>query len=255
MLIFNCTKAAEEAFTRLNKGVKISSVQAPPYKAISEDAEHTNAAEPAFQWVVHALKAQRKTVLVVMDVEHRFCLFMPPVKKGDSEDFCRQFVSQLLNQMYWLGEDLQLLTETEFQTMAEVFVAQHQQKVFYRRSDRSVMGSIKEPIWAFEDMVAELGRLPDTEHELSSFNAWINGQLRKGKDRDAYFFPDQSLFLDWYANCSQVSPAMVKEAGERFEVRRRSVFADVLNRQTGEQVVVPEDELPENVILLDNYRK
>ena len=51
MLIFNCTEAASNFFSRVHKGKKMTPVEKPPSPVIEDDEQ----GEFTEQWLVHAI--------------------------------------------------------------------------------------------------------------------------------------------------------------------------------------------------------
>lgn len=93
MLIFNCTEAASNFFSRVSKGKKITPVEKPPSPVI-EDDELGDLDE---QWLVHAISVQRKHVLFVIHVRTRYCMIFADAKKADIEGFVRRFSERWIN--------------------------------------------------------------------------------------------------------------------------------------------------------------
>lgn len=83
MLIFNCTEAASNFFSRVSKGKKNTAVEKPPSPVIEDDG----AGELCEQWLVHVITVQRKHVLFVIHVQTRYCMIFADAKKADVEGF------------------------------------------------------------------------------------------------------------------------------------------------------------------------
>lgn len=77
MLIFNCTEAASNFFSRVSKGKKVTPIEKPPSPVIEDD----ELGELDEQWLVHVITVQRKHVLFVIHVRTRYCMIFAGAKK------------------------------------------------------------------------------------------------------------------------------------------------------------------------------
>jgi hypothetical protein len=94
MLVFNCTKTAAEFFTVTRQGKKQSPLEKPPTPAII-DTQHENL--PVSSWLVHAIKVQRKNVLIAMHVHTRYAMVFTGLQKGNYAEFSRQWLERPLS--------------------------------------------------------------------------------------------------------------------------------------------------------------
>lgn len=117
MLIFNCTEAASDFFSRVHKGKKITPVQKPPSPVIEDD----EVGEFTEQWLVHATTVQRKHVLYVIHVPSRYCMIFADAKKADVEGFVHRFTERwIYGQMRHAGQ-FDLLQWVDDEPMMERF--------------------------------------------------------------------------------------------------------------------------------------
>lgn len=80
MLVFNCSEAASDFFSRVHKGKKITPVQRPPSTTFDDDQAGDSTSAPS-QWLVHAITVQRKHVLLAIHLQTRYCMIFADMKK------------------------------------------------------------------------------------------------------------------------------------------------------------------------------
>mgnify|MGYP001040311737 CR=1 FL=1 len=136
MLVINCTKSAADFFTQTQGKAKQSPLETPENKKITEDNEVCpnpgGGLSTLYQWQVHAIQANRRHCLVVMEIKTRYSITLTNVKKGDAEGFVRNFIDRLLTNMLRYGKELELLTEDDFEPMLNEFTEQHAGCRFYQ---------------------------------------------------------------------------------------------------------------------------
>ncbi len=235
MLIFNCTKAAAEFLTVTRKGVKQSPIQKPPENAIDDSGTPELPISP---WLVHAVKVQRKHVLIAMHVNTRYAMVFCDLKKGETSSFLGLLVERLFNNMQFFGEEFEMCDEESFHQMLQVFLGFHSSPYFCQRGDRSVQSHINDVAWQFEDRVYEVGSLPNNHEQAGSFDEWMNSLLRKTKQHRDYFYPDEEMFLEWISHYGGLPSSEHDLVRECFASLRRQSFSDVHETtQEIEQVV------------------
>ncbi len=196
MLIFNCTKAASEFFsksiTKNDKKQTSRICESPPHKTIAESELLFNgqfAEKPVkpWQWVVHAIKVDRKTVLIAMDYTTRFTISLTGIKKGNDAEFLRLFEGHLKVHIWEL---LALVTDDRgsISTPIDNYFEQFHNCVFYNRGDRSVQAHINDVVWHFKSYSVSSNGIPHGE-ELISFDNFVNELLRADKVTKDYFYP------------------------------------------------------------------
>ena len=261
MLIFNCTKAASEFFSK-NKTVNgkkksISICDKPPHKTISESEVifntqfEANAVKP-WQWLVHAIKVNRKTVLITMDYNARFTIALTDIKKGDHTEFLRLFelhlkthAKELLSEVVQDKSGLIGLINGHFK--------QFNHCAFYTRGDRSVQAHINDVAWHFNGYSESLNAVPQDE-ELLNFDDLVNELLRQDKVIKDYFYPYQRFL---HHCLIQINQSNKREADQLIDDLKSRVLAKYtpvsasLNEDDKEIPLVNRD----NVISLDAFRK
>ena len=219
MLIFNCTEAASNFFSRVHKGKKISPVAKPPSLVIEND-EHGEFAE---QWLVHATTVQRKHVLYAIHVPTRYCMIFADAKKADVEGFVQRFADRWIeglmrdalnhDVLQWVGPD----------SMQERFNDGIRHYTLYKRGHRSAQGHINEIAWIFEDYVSEWGGLPPDEIMARRFDAKINGFIKGNKSAKGYSLPDEDMMAHWLRQYCGLDESGVEKALHRREEVRQEI--------------------------------
>ncbi|WP_375750013.1 DUF6933 domain-containing protein [Vibrio sp. HN007] len=204
MLVYNCTKAAVDFFTVTRKGKKDSPLTEPPIDSISDSG---NDVRHISQWLVHAIKVQRKHVLIVMHIHTRYAMIFCNLKKGDWNTFLELHLERLFNNMQFFGEEFEMCDEHTFHNMFRRYLRKHPKPYFCKRGDRSAQSHINEVVWQFEDRVNEIGVLPNNQEEAASFDEWINSMIRSTKRHPDYFYPDEEMFFDWMLEYGDLDPS------------------------------------------------
>ena len=224
MLIFNCSKAAADFFTVTRQKKKQSPLVAAPTETTDERG---TPQAPTSQWLVHAIKINRKHVLVVMHVHTRYAMVFSGIKKGDWIEFLNRMVERLFNNMQFFGEEFALCDDESFNNMLARFIAFHGKPCFCQRGDRSVQSHINDVAWHFENRVYEEGCLPNNQQQAASFDAWMNNYLRKTKQQSDYFYPDEEMFIDWISTYGDLHPSEQERLHSYFTSLRRKSLSDI----------------------------
>jgi hypothetical protein len=217
MLIFNCTEAASQFFSRIHKGKKITPVEKPPSPVI-EDDEHGVFTE---QWLVHAVTVKREHVLYVIHVPTRYCMIFADARKADVEGFVHRFTERWIEELMRDALNHDVLQWVGHDSMLERFNDSCRQYKLYKRGHRSAQGHINELAWIFEDYVAEWGCLPPDEIMAGRFDAKINGFIRGNKSVKGYLVPDEEMMIHWLRQyCGLDAPRIQAAHTRREEVKR-----------------------------------
>lgn len=217
MLIFNCTEAASQFFSRVHKGKKITPVEKPPSSIIEDDAPD----ESAEQWLVHAITVQRKHVLFVIHVQTRYCMIFGDAKKADIEGFVQRFTERWINGLIRHAGQYDILRWVDDEPMMERFVENCGDYLFYKRGHRGAQKHLNEIAWVFEDFAAEWGSLPSDEFSAGRFDGDMNDAPRSSKGHKDYYFPDEEMIAHWLRHYVGLDEPGVRAARERrMEVKR-----------------------------------
>jgi hypothetical protein len=217
MLIFNCTEAASQFFSRVHKGKKITPVEKPPSSIIEDDAPD----ESAEQWLVHAITVQRKHVLLVIHVQTRYCMIFADAKKADIEGFVQRFTERWINGLIRHAGQYDILRWVDDEPMMERFVENCGDYLFYKRGHRGAQKHLNEIAWVFEDFAAEWGSLPSDEFSAGRFDGDMNDAPRSSKGHKDYYFPDEEMIAHWLRHYVGLDEPGVRAARERrMEVKR-----------------------------------
>ena len=228
MLIFNCTKAAQDFFTVTRSGKKQTIVEAPPTKDMSEDAQHLNyedgsPAKPQ-QWLLHAVSIKRKHCLVAMEVDTRFSIIVMSVAKADVDDFLQYFYSFLSAQMSAYGETYGIWPASESDVIVKSCFAHTQEVHFFKRSERSVQTQMNEVVrWLRED-VDEYPDLLTNNVMIADYIEHTNDTLRKSRafpEKD-YIIPVEEMFIYWQREYQGANPEQLEATREMLVDIRRS---------------------------------
>ncbi|MGH8384142.1 MAG: DUF6933 domain-containing protein [Pseudomonas sp.] len=229
MLIFNCSEAASNFFSRVHKGKKITPVEKPPSPVI-EDYESGEFVE---QWLVHATTVQRKHVLYVIHVQTRYCMIFADAKKADVDGFIQRFAERWINGVMQHAGQHDLLRWFNDEIISDRFEKTWDEYVFYKRGHRGAQKHINEISWIFEDCVAEYGTLPSDEFSAGRFDANMNDNLRSSKEHKDYFSPDEEMIVHWLRHYGGLDDSAVQAARERRTEVKREIWA--LERQLTDQ--------------------
>ncbi len=213
MLVFNCTRTAADFFTVTRQGKKQSPLEQPPMPEIG-DTQYENL--PISSWLVHAIKVQRKHVLIAMHVSTRYAMVFVGLKKGDWAEFARLWLERLFNNMQFFGEQLELCDEASFHVMVEQFIRLNPNPCFCLRGDRSVQSHINDVVWNIEYQADEMGGLPEDLVQASLLDEWINHTVRSTKTHKDYFQPNEEMFLEWITLYGDLDPGEVPQVREYF---------------------------------------
>ena len=217
MLIFNCTEAASNFFSRVNKGKKITPVEKPPSSVIEDD----EAVESTEQWLVHAITVQRKHVLFVIHVQTRYCMIFADAKKADFEGFVKRFTERWFEGLMRDALHHDILQWVPHDSMQERFNESCRQYRLYKRGHRSAQGHIGEIAWIFQSYAAEWGCLPPDEITAGRFDAKINGFIRGNKSVKGYLVPDEEMMTHWLRDYCGLDESVIQAAhNRRIEVKR-----------------------------------
>ena len=132
MIVFNCSQAFAE-FIEPKKAGPAPLVCEPPSPHPSEDGPHLIDVdgEPARyvqQWLVHFVRIQRKPCAVAMDIETRYAMVFPHLKKGDPEGFLNDFATRLMNEMVRAANSVDMIAD--FEAMFVRFIELNQRFLF-----------------------------------------------------------------------------------------------------------------------------
>ncbi|MBV6825002.1 hypothetical protein [Pseudomonas sp. PD9R] len=217
MLIFNCTEAASNFFSRVHKGKKITPVEKPPSPVIEDD----QTGEFAEQWLVHAITVHRKHVSFAIHIQTRYCMIFADAKKADTEGFIQRFVDRWI---YGLMRDAlhhDVLQWINHDAMLERFNESNRHHRLYKRGHRSAQGHLSEMSWIFQDYAAEWGCLPPDEFTAGRFDAKINAFIRGNKSAKGYLVPDEEMVAHWLRQyCRLDEPGIEAARNRREEVRQ-----------------------------------
>lgn len=231
MLIFNCTEAASNFFSRVHKGKKITPVEKPPSPVIEDDA----AGEFTEQWLVHAVTVQRKHVLYVIHVPTRYCMIFADAKKADIEGFIRRFADRWVEGLIRHAGNHDMLRWVDPERMMERLQQGCRESVFYKRGHRGAQKHISEISWFFEDCAAEWGTLPSDEFSAARFDGNVNDTPRSSKGHKDFYYPDEEMVAHWLRRYAGLDEAGVDAAlDRRMEVKREIREFERQQRQADE---------------------
>lgn len=217
MLIFNCTEAASNFFSRVSKGKKVTPVEKPPSPVIEDD----ELGELDEQWLVHVITVQRKHVLFVIHVQTRYCMIFADAKKADIEGFVRRFSERWINGLMRHAGQHDLLRWVDDEPMMERFQESCREYIFYKRGHRGGQKHLNEISWIFEGYAAEWGSLPSDEFSAGRFDGNMNDTPRSSKGQKDYYYPDEEMIVHWLRRYGGLDESAAQAARERrMEVKR-----------------------------------
>jgi len=255
MLIFNCSKKAAEFFTTSKKGTKSSPIEPTTYKTIAEEIGCPLNPTKQWNWIVHAIKINRKNVLIVMDYQTRYSITLTGLKKGDWIGFLNMFEHHLNVNVH---EVLSLIPATVplIDKSLSRYFRQHTTTHFYQRGDRSTQSHINDVAWHFEDSVYQSGYLFE-EVELIGFDLSINHRLRKHKGAKDYFFPQHEFLKYWLAQYALLSQTQIERHFDDLNKKEGAEFRESINRFRAMQEPPSQDHEydNDNVVSIDAFSK
>lgn len=226
MLVFNCTKAAAEFFTATRQGKKQSPLEKTPTAAIGDIQQ---GGQLVSQWLVHAIKVQRKNVLIAMHVHTRYAMVFTGIKKGDWAEFANQCIERLFNNMQFFGEEFELCDEDSFHAMFNQFTRLHPKPYFCQRGDRSVQSHINDVAWQFDNQAYEMGNFPYDQEDAASFDEWMNSLIRSSKKQKGHIHPDEEMFLLWmghYGDLDSSEETLIRQYFHSLRIQMSSVLSE-----------------------------
>ena len=234
MIVFNSSQAFAE-FIEPKKAGPAPLVGEPPSPHPSEDGPHLIDVdgEPAHyvqQWLVHFVRIQRQPCAVVMDIETRYGMVFPHLKKGDPEGFINVFATRLMNEMVRATTSVDMMAD--FEAMFAHFIELNQRFLFARRMERSTLAHLKEAVWDFEHDCHENGRVPETHEDCAVIDERINRTLRRTKEQKDYFIPEEEMLCAWLRSVGGLTPAGEATVRARWleSFRRKSHIPEIDGR-------------------------
>ena len=261
MLIFNCTKAASEFFSKsITKNGKKQTTricESPPHKTIAEsevlfDTKFADKPVKPWQWVIHAIKVNRKTVLIAMDYQTRFTVSLAGIKKGDDAEFLRLFEGHLKIHIWEL---LALVTDDRPAISAPIdeYFKQFHNCVFYARGDRSVQAHINDVVWHFKQYSASSSCIPQGE-ELISFDNFVNELLRTDKVTKEYFHPYHRFLHNRLMEINHLTETDADKLLDELKDRELQAHKMLNASPFNNDIETPPATL-NNVVSMDKFRK
>lgn len=234
MLVFNCTKAAKEFFTKTIKNKKHCPVIKAQSKDFSDDKhwihfENGEVPSEYNQWIVHVIKVQRKNFIIAMSLEHRFAMVFNGIKKRDASSFISHFYHRLFHFLLYTAADFNLVEDNEkrYNAIYDKFKAIHRQEAFIERSDRSVIGHIKETAYRVEVEACQNDKFLDTKQAQELFDFSVNHFFRSSKasrakeGSDGYFTPLEELFVDYAEKYIELSSGEISKFKDGYQEYER----------------------------------
>lgn len=260
MLIFNCTKSAVDFFTITKKGEKISPIKTAPSKLIADDqvsysVQEANDNNPLVsQWVIHAIKANRKNCLVAMEYKTRFCFVLCDVKKGDDSGMINMFFEMLMNLIQHYGEAVGVFKKNDFNEHAAQFLKYHSKVEFYQRNDRSVQSHINEVVRCFKIRVSETHCLPNID-EAAHFSDSMNDFIRSVKpNKKSWFIPSEEMIVSYASNYLNYNEEQGKHLRESINTLSKSKHYESIQRYRAQKDIKIASNASDNVVCFNEFK-
>ena len=222
MLIFNCTEAASNFFSRIQKGKTITPVDFNPPSPTPEEDEPGDLSE---QWLVHAITVQRKHVLFVIHINTRYCMIFADAKKADVTGFIQRFSERWIYGLMRHATQNDLFPWIDGELMQQRYEQACSDFVFYKRRHRGAQKHIDDISWIFQDYAAEWGELPPDEYVAGRFDAQMNDTPRLSKGHKDYYYPDEEMIAHWLRTYSGQNEKGVQAARDRRNEVKREIWA------------------------------
>ena len=250
MLIFNCTKAAQDFFTVIRKGEKQTIVEMPPCTDMSEDRNHligANGKPPQIQqWLLHAITIERKHCLVAMEMDTRFSVTITSLKKADADSFLQSFKILLSMQVMEFGQESGILDMTDAAIMVRNTLGHFEDIHLFRRSDRSAQAQLNKITGDLRYYAEDDPLLLTDEEMLLNFNYRCNNMIRSSKPRPNknYIKPNEEMLLVWQQLYQGATPKQLAETRQRLSDHERSHMEAIMGGFTEAFTPPDNDDLP-----------
>lgn len=250
MLIFNCTKAAQDFFTVTRKGKKQTIVEAPPDKDMSEDINHLTNADGSTpqiqQWLLHAVTIKRKHCLIAMEMNTCFSVTVNSVKKADVESYLQYFKTYLSTQVLEYGHENEVWDMSGVTGIVKSTLDHFSDVHFFRRYDRTVQAQLNKVAGDLRYWSEEDPELLTDENMLMNFNRYSNDRLCKSKAYpDKYLIkPNHEMLLVWQQLYQNVTPEQLAETDRLLGGYENSRMEALLGNLTGEFPPSEENDMP-----------
>lgn len=250
MLIFNCTKAAQDFLTVTRQGEKQTIVTPPPSAEMANDHHYLKYADgtPAkpFQWLLHVVNIKRKHCLIAMEINSRFSITITSVKKADVAMFLKYFKAFLAAQMSGYGQSHGIWQESEIDGITGTAFDHMEEVHWFRRSDRSAQTQINEIARDLRDSTDEEPALLADDNRLLWFNQQANNFLRKSKafpDQD-YITPVEEMFIFWRQYYQGATEHQLTTTRQTLSEARRKHMGEMIANLESALHQADEDGLP-----------
>ncbi|MGB1311791.1 MAG: UPF0149 family protein, partial [Leucothrix sp.] len=237
MLIFNCTKAAQDFFTITRKGKKQTIVETPPCKEMSEDSLHlTSQSEKPLriqQWMLHAVSIKRKHCLVAVEVNTRFCVVLAGLKKADLEGFLSLFKTYFSSQVLGYGNEVGIWNGKDSKKIVKETLNHFAETHFFRRYDSSVQARINGIVQELRHWADVEPTLLTDENTLLNFSYRSNTRLWKSKayPKQDYIVPNEEMLIGWQQLYQKATPKQLtanRKIMREYEQKRMAAFREHL---------------------------
>lgn len=228
MLTIFCTKAATEALTSKRGGVIHTAVETA---GAGESADITPSA-----WQCHAVTIERKRVLVLMQADCRFVLFLWGISKGDDAVLRAKVQARMIRHQRQYAQRLGLLDEAQIDAALQAYAANLDIRLIDGQTSRSVQSHMNDAVSLLKRIVADKGLPPDEDAEVFC-EYEINRGLRSIKGGE-FFYPDEAWHLAWLRDVVHADDDLLARADERWRDIRRQ-WLDSLFDLHGSQALSP----------------
>lgn len=226
MLVFNCTQATSQFFSRKLKGKTETFAEPAPGADWRDDQIQHDDGSAAYleHWQVHLVRFKRRPVLFAMHMPTRFVMAFLDLRPGKPDTFVELFIQRWLNHMLTIGSAMGLLDESDYPFVVQHFMQTHSDLRLFTRSDRSVSIHIAQASELFDRMLYQAGAFPANEMEAAGFDDTANTLLRKIGNKDDYFWPYQAMFRHWWPRSGLAGRVGAEVVEERLEELRRRML-------------------------------
>jgi hypothetical protein len=188
MLIFDCTQATCDFFSKKVKGKVVSQLQLSSPEDSLQDVG--SSLYPAERWQLHVTKFGRTNVLLAMEVDTRYAMLFVSLKRNDFEGFFQQFLERYLGVMALMSANMQLSLPPQAQLQQHI--TRWEQSLrdvhFFKRNDRSVQTHINQVLDLAAYPAYARQSIPVEFQELIEFDELANRFLRAVRGSE-YFYP------------------------------------------------------------------
>ena len=254
MMVINCSEAAAiHLYGQYKKGINDGFFEpASSTRDTVEERQDRLNSQGIIQWVIHAVKVGRSTILIAIEFDTRWVHVIHQVRKGDVKGFVERLNARLLNGIEWLRSDFSLFTPEQMEAGIKRYFTLHSELRFYQQTDRSAMSHINQVSAVYQDVYCSIGAFPQDEEAALEFDMRLNHdwRFRKGEVFDLQV--DEKMIVDWMTNYLGKEKTEAQQSITEIKEAKRSISMSHIDTK---QRLSESSPCNDNVVVLSDFRK